>query len=94
MPYTQSLNPGNLNSELGRHSGWLGQLILPLITYPPVNGAYTEFFAGLSPDVKTIKQNEWGELMRMLRSCDCANSSSYSLRTRRAAATGSSRCRP
>ena len=57
-----SLNPGNLNSELARYSGWLGQLVVRLLTYPAVNGAYTEFFAGLSPDVKNLRQNEWGEL--------------------------------
>lgn len=56
-----SLNPGNLNSELQRHTGWLGELVISLITYPAVNGAYTEFFAGLAPEVKGIKQNEWGE---------------------------------
>jgi NAD(P)-dependent dehydrogenase (short-subunit alcohol dehydrogenase family) len=56
-----SLNPGNLNSELARYSGWLGQLVVRLITYPTVNGAYTEFFAGLSPDVQSLKQNEWGK---------------------------------
>ncbi|KAF1357928.1 hypothetical protein EJ07DRAFT_180555 [Lizonia empirigonia] len=54
-----SLNPGNLNSELKRHSGWLGELLVSFITYPPVNGAYTELFAGLAPEVATIKQNEW-----------------------------------
>ncbi|KAF9696844.1 hypothetical protein EKO04_005241 [Ascochyta lentis] len=54
-----SLNPGNLNSELSRHSGWLGGLVVRLITYPAVNGAYTEFFAGLAPEIKSIKQNEW-----------------------------------
>ncbi|KAF2996420.1 hypothetical protein E8E13_002852 [Curvularia kusanoi] len=54
-----SLNPGNLNSELSRHSGWLGQAVVKLITYPPVNGAYTEFFAGLAPEVAGLKQNEW-----------------------------------
>jgi NAD(P)-dependent dehydrogenase (short-subunit alcohol dehydrogenase family) len=57
-----SLNPGNLNSELSRHSGWIGVLVVKLITYPAVNGAYTEFFAGLSPELEALKQNEWGEL--------------------------------
>ncbi|KAF2625141.1 NAD(P)-binding protein [Macroventuria anomochaeta] len=54
-----SLNPGNLNSELNRHTGWLGEIVVRLFTYPAVNGAYTEFFAGLSPEVKALKQNEW-----------------------------------
>ena len=56
-----SLNPGNLNSELQRHSGWVGKLFVKAFTYPAVNGAYTEFFAGLSPEVKSLKQNEWGK---------------------------------
>jgi hypothetical protein len=30
------------------------------MTYPPVNGAYTELYAGLSPDIAAIKPNEWG----------------------------------
>lgn len=32
---------------------------MSFITYPAVNGAYTEFFAGLSPQVAAIKPNEW-----------------------------------
>lgn len=56
-----SLNPGNLNSELNRHSGLLGVIIVKLLTYPAVNGAYTEFYAGLSPEVKALKRNEWGK---------------------------------
>lgn len=27
--------------------------------YPPVNGAYTELFAGLSPDAANIKTSQW-----------------------------------
>lgn len=59
-----SLNPGNLTSDLSRHIGWIGIMFVRLLTYPPVNGAYTEFFAGLSPDVKALKRNEWGKSMR------------------------------
>ncbi|KAF1930347.1 NAD(P)-binding protein [Didymella exigua CBS 183.55] len=54
-----SLNPGNLSSELTRHAGLLGAIVVKLITYPPVNGAYTELFAGLAPEVKALKRNEW-----------------------------------
>lgn len=65
-----SLNPGNLNSELSRHTGWVGVIITKLLTYPPVNGAYTEFYAGLSPEVKALKRNEWGECTeRVLSEC-------------------------
>ena len=56
-----SLNPGNLNSELKRHSGLVGEVFAWLFTYPAVNGAYTEFFAGLAPEVAGLKGNEWGE---------------------------------
>ncbi|KAG9199882.1 hypothetical protein G6514_007782 [Epicoccum nigrum] len=54
-----SLNPGNLNSELKRHSGLVGEVFAWLFTYPAVNGAYTELFAGLAPEVARLKENEW-----------------------------------
>lgn len=56
-----SLNPGNLSSDLTRHAGWLGAVIVMFLTYPPVNGAYTEFFAGLAEQTGELKQNEWGK---------------------------------
>lgn len=61
-----SLNPGNLNSELKRHTGLVGEVFARLFTYPPVSGAYTEFFAGLATEVKSLKQNEWGETVLKL----------------------------
>jgi hypothetical protein len=27
--------------------------------HPPVNGAYTELFAGLAPEVKDLKEGQW-----------------------------------
>lgn len=27
--------------------------------YPPVNGAYTELFAGLAPEAADLKEGEW-----------------------------------
>ncbi|KAL1989082.1 hypothetical protein VTN96DRAFT_5845 [Rasamsonia emersonii] len=45
------LNPGNLSSELYRKQGAMFRLMVKLIAYPPVFGAYTELFAGLSPKV-------------------------------------------
>jgi NAD(P)-dependent dehydrogenase (short-subunit alcohol dehydrogenase family) len=54
-----SLNPGNLKSELQRHISAFQLLILRMIMYPPVNGAYTELFAGLAPDVADLKMSEW-----------------------------------
>ena len=54
-----ALNPGNLASDLQRHLNWLEDFIVARITYPPVNGGYTELYAGLSPDVATIKPDQW-----------------------------------
>ncbi len=57
-----ALNPGNLSSELFRTQGavfnTLGRLFF---LYPPVNGAYTELFAGLSPEVTLEKTGAWSE---------------------------------
>ncbi|RAR11721.1 retinol dehydrogenase 12 [Stemphylium lycopersici] len=54
-----SLNPGNLQSELGRHMPAWQRFFLKYITYPPVYGAYTELFAGLAPEAAKLKQSEW-----------------------------------
>ncbi|CAJ2508128.1 Uu.00g093140.m01.CDS01 [Anthostomella pinea] len=54
------LNPGNLDSDLWRHQGFvMGRLIKWFLLQPVVNGAYTELFAGLSPDVTMEKSGEW-----------------------------------
>ncbi|KAI0596494.1 putative short-chain dehydrogenase [Biscogniauxia sp. FL1348] len=53
------LNPGNLASDLYRDAGLALRLICKLITYPSVNGAYTELFAGLSPDITLEKTGSW-----------------------------------
>jgi len=54
-----SLNPGNLTTDLQRHLPFLQAMVIGWMTYPAVNGAYTEFFAGLSPEVAALKQDEW-----------------------------------
>ncbi|KAH7392291.1 hypothetical protein DE146DRAFT_758018 [Phaeosphaeria sp. MPI-PUGE-AT-0046c] len=54
-----ALNPGNLRSELQRNVPWYGNFVLSPILYPPVNGAYTELFAGLSPDVPKAPEGSW-----------------------------------
>lgn len=56
----QSLNPGNLASDLQRHLNWIESFVIARMTYPPVNGAYTELYAGLSPDIAAIKPDQWG----------------------------------
>ncbi|KAF1919293.1 short-chain dehydrogenase [Ampelomyces quisqualis] len=54
-----ALNPGNLESELQRHMNPVLKFLLGFMLYPPVNGAYTELFAGLSPEVATAKKGTW-----------------------------------
>ncbi|KAH8821782.1 hypothetical protein F5884DRAFT_102404 [Xylogone sp. PMI_703] len=55
-----AVNPGNLQSDLARHQGFLARLILKwFINYPAINGAYTELFAGLSPNVTIEKSGAW-----------------------------------
>ncbi|EXJ86643.1 hypothetical protein A1O3_03596 [Capronia epimyces CBS 606.96] len=70
-------NPGNLRSELQRHTdsnwpAWMGWLVHNVLLYPTVYGAYTELFAGLSPDL-TLKSDQgayivpWGRKDNRLR---------------------------
>ncbi|TVY91721.1 putative oxidoreductase [Lachnellula willkommii] len=54
-----ALNPGNLKSELARHTSSFIQFILNLITYTAIHGAYTELFAGLSPEVTPARNGAW-----------------------------------
>jgi retinol dehydrogenase-12 len=58
--HRQTLNPGNLASDLQRHLNKVETFVVARITHPPVNGAYTELFAGLSPEAAALKPNEWG----------------------------------
>ncbi|KAL9116585.1 MAG: hypothetical protein Q9187_006891 [Circinaria calcarea] len=62
----QALNPGNLKTDLQRNVSRIQLAILHFILYPPIYGAYTELYAGLSPDI-TQKDNggwvsPWGRL--------------------------------
>jgi retinol dehydrogenase-12 len=45
------------------------------ILHPPVNGAYTELCAGLSPDVANLKTGEWvvpfGRVMQLRKDYYC-----------------------
>ena len=55
-------NPGHLRPDLYREGGKIFKAILNmLVLYPPVNGAYTEIFAGLSPLITMEKSGEWGK---------------------------------
>lgn len=54
------LDPGNIDTDLYRHIPSPARWFLSrFILAPPVYGAYTELFAGLSPDVKTSDNGRW-----------------------------------
>ncbi|KAI0891545.1 putative short-chain dehydrogenase [Annulohypoxylon nitens] len=53
------LNPGNLASELYRDMKGLMRFFVSLLTYPPINGAYTLLYAGLSPEITLEKTGSW-----------------------------------
>lgn len=64
-------NPGNLQTELARHTPAWQRALLPILTYPPINGAYTELFAGWAeepakPEHKGAYIGPWGRFV-MLR---------------------------
>lgn len=58
-----ALNPGNLRTDLGRHQSAAVKFIIKRITYPAVNGACTELFAGLSPDVTLERSGDWSKFL-------------------------------
>ena len=60
------INPGNLSSELPRDQGMGLKIAARLLGYPPVKGAYTELFAGLSPEVTMERSGEFGKLFPAL----------------------------
>ena len=56
------LNPGNLDSDLARDLGPMTRFFFPFILiYPPINGAYTELFGGLSPQVTLRNTGMWSK---------------------------------
>lgn len=55
-----SCNPGHLRSDLYRDGGAIFKAILNAVAlYPPIFGAYTELYSGLSPDITMEKTGEW-----------------------------------
>lgn len=61
------LHPGILNTELFRTAPGLIQRIFKVVfTYPPIYGAYTEIFAGFSPDVTLERSGDWGKLFSLI----------------------------
>lgn len=62
--FSKALNPGNLKSDLGRHLSWLETLLISFLVHTPIHGAYTELFAGLSPEVTPAHNGTWSKLLR------------------------------
>ncbi|EGR49917.1 uncharacterized protein TRIREDRAFT_3287 [Trichoderma reesei QM6a] len=56
-----TVNPGNLRSDLQRYGGdgIIQQLNKKLLLFPPINGAYSELFCGLSPEVTADKSGSY-----------------------------------
>jgi hypothetical protein len=56
------MNPGNLSSALWKeHGSLLKGFLKTFVLHPPLYGAYTELFAGLSPAVTVEKSGAWGK---------------------------------
>lgn len=67
---SNSWNPGNLSSELQRHTPWVGQLMLKILLYPAIYGAYTELYAGWAEEagkeeMKGEYYGPWGRKVRL-----------------------------
>lgn len=58
----QTVNPGNLRSDLQRYygDGVIQRINKKILLFPPINGAYSELFCGLSPDVTMEKSGSYG----------------------------------
>ena len=55
----QALNPGYLKTELQRHMTGIQSTIMGFFLQTPIHGAYTELFAGLSPQVTPNKSGAY-----------------------------------
>ncbi|KAJ4182293.1 short-chain alcohol dehydrogenase [Fusarium falciforme] len=53
------MNPGNLKTELRRHLHWIVATFFGWMSWDPVYGAYTELFAGFSPDITPENSGCW-----------------------------------
>lgn len=54
-----SLHPGNLKTDLQKYMPRWQMPVVNMLVYPPIYGAFTELFAGLSPDVTLEKTGAW-----------------------------------
>ncbi|KAL9083255.1 MAG: hypothetical protein Q9165_008608 [Trypethelium subeluteriae] len=55
-----AFNPGNLRSELQRHWKGVGRsFTVNYLCYPPINGAYTELWAAIAPELTPDKSGAY-----------------------------------
>ncbi|KAF3022499.1 hypothetical protein E8E14_011226 [Neopestalotiopsis sp. 37M] len=54
-----SLEPGIAKTELQRNMPAAERLLVSVAGYEPIKGAYTELFAGLSPEINLQNQGQW-----------------------------------
>ncbi len=59
----QSLNPGFLKTDSQRHVSGVQGAIINLLLRTPIHGAYTELFAGLSPEITLERTGAWSTSM-------------------------------
>jgi retinol dehydrogenase 12 len=64
----QSLDPGNLKTDLYKNVSRIQMLVINLVLKPPIYGAYTELYAGLSTDISLENSGAWGETHPFTRS--------------------------
>lgn len=76
------MNPGNLKTELRRHLHWIIATFFGWMSWDPVYGAYTELFAGFSPDITPENSGCWGMYPAQVVECHLMHRS-YSLGTNR-----------
>lgn len=62
----QSLDPGNLKTDLYRSMPWWQMLVISRVLKEPVFGAYTELYGGLSPDITMEHNGTFGKYMSTL----------------------------
>ncbi|KAF2726467.1 short-chain dehydrogenase [Polyplosphaeria fusca] len=54
-----AINPGNLDSDLFKDANGILKVLLKFMLYPPIYGAYTQLFAGVSKAVTMEKTGSW-----------------------------------
>ena len=74
------MNPGNLNTGLQRHMPVWQAALLRLFLHTPIYGAYTELYAGLSPDVTIERNGAWSKSLGY-HTGDSADSNSCTMGT-------------